>query len=271
MGAAGSKPQRIGSHASICSNEAMHRESFTVLGTRVCALVAGEGPLVLFIHGTGGSGRAWANQIRRLSQTHKVVAVDLPGYGESELGEAIHATGDYVPFLDAWMGSAGWESAVVVGSSMGGRLALQLALDYPHRVKALVLVNSSGLRLADHPMMSPANVSPETFMKALFHRPSHQFVAARAVSTLPPWYDTMKRLNAAGPNPDLAGRLGEIRVQTLILWGEHDQVIPPPYAEAFHQGIANSQLKWLESCGHVPMLERPGEVNDALMEFLSQL
>lgn len=271
MEGTGSKPRRIGSQASLWCNEAMHRESFTILGTRVCALVAGQGPLVLFLHGTGGSSRAWSNQLRRLSQTHKVVAVDLPGYGDSELGDAVHSVSDYVPFLDAWMESAGWESAVVVGSSMGGRLALQLALDYPHRVRALVLVNASGLRLPEHPMMSPADVSPADFMKALFHRPSHQFVAARAVSTLPPWYDTMKRLSAGGASPDLAGRLGEIHVPTLILWGEHDQVIPPPYAEAFHEGIPNSQLKWLKSCGHVPMLERPGEVNDAFMEFLSQL
>ena len=249
----------------------MHRETYSISGIRVCALVQGQGPRVLFIHGTGGNGRAWSNQIRRLSQTHQAIAIDLPGYGESELGESIQSTDDYVPFIDRWMEQAGWESAVLVGSSMGGRLALQLALDYPRRTEALVLVNASGLNLTDHPTMSPASVSLETFMKALFYRPSHQFLVSRTIEPAPPWYATMKRLSTGSHHRDLNNRLHEIRIPTLILWGEHDQVIPPAHAEAFHQGIRGSRLQYLPKCGHVPMLERPGEVNDALVEFLASL
>lgn len=249
----------------------MHRETYFILGTRVCALVQGQGPLVLFLHGTGGSARAWANQLRRLSRTHRVVAVDLPGYGESELGNRIHSVDDYVPFLDAWMDHAGWDEAVLVGSSMGGRLALQLALDYPKRVKALVLCNSSGLQLTDHPTMSPSQGTFAEFMKALFYRPSDQLLAARAASPLPPWYETMQRLSAGTGRVDLTERLSEIQVPTLILWGEHDRVIPPAHAAAFQSGIKDSQLRYLPKCGHVPMLERPSEVNEAIAEFLITL
>ncbi|MNY38972.1 2-hydroxy-6-oxononadienedioate/2-hydroxy-6-oxononatrienedioate hydrolase [compost metagenome] len=69
----------------------------------------------------------------------------------------------------------------------------------------------------------------------------------------------------------MQARLGEIRVPTLVLWGEHDRILPAPYAEAFHAGIPGSRLRWIPEAGHVPMIERPGAVNDAIADFLTTL
>lgn len=240
---------------------------YTVRGARVCAYVQGEGPNVLFLHGTGGNGKTWFNQLRRLSGEYRAIAVDLPGYGDSELPDSIESNDDYAAFVREWMEVAGWDHAVVVGSSMGGRVALQLALDHPERVDGLVLVNSSGIRVPGVETLSPGDVSPEEFMRAIFYRPSPMVVRAGAASSAA-WYGTMERLTAK-PLRDMTPHLGEIRVPTLIVWGAHDRVLPPAFAHAFQRGIPGSRLAMLERAGHVPMMERPGEVNEAIASFLS--
>ncbi|MNX74777.1 2-hydroxy-6-oxo-6-phenylhexa-2,4-dienoate hydrolase [compost metagenome] len=177
---------------------------------------------------------------------------------------------DYAPFVAEWLELAGWEKPVVVGTSMGGRVALQLALDHPERVGALVLVDASGLKLEGHPILSPAEVDVAAFRQALFHRPSPTLARA-ATGEVPAWYATMRRLTATPLRTDLQARLGEIRVPTLVVWGEEDRVIPPPYAEAFQRGIPGARLRWIPEAGHVPMLERPGAVNEAIADFLETL
>lgn len=243
------------------------KQFYTVRGAKVCAYVQGEGPNVLFIHGTGGNGKTWFNQMRRLSGSFRAIALDLPGYGESELPPSIESNDDYAAFVSEWMEVAGWDHAVVAGSSMGGRVCLQLALDHPERVDGLILVNASGIRVAGVETLSPGDVSPEEFMKAIFYRPSPVVVRA-GTATSATWYGTMEKLTAK-PLRDMTPLLGKIRVPTLIIWGEHDRVLPPAFAEAFHRGIPGSHLAMIERAGHVPMLERPGEVNEAIVSFLS--
>lgn len=245
------------------------KQFYTVRGARVCAYVQGAGPNLLFIHGTGGNGKTWFHQLRRLSHDYRAIALDLPGYGESELPASIESNDDYAAFVSEWMQVAGWDSAVVVGSSLGGRVCLQLALDHPERVAGLVLVNASGIRVAGVETLSPGDVSPEEFMKALFYRPSPVVVRAGA-ATSATWLDTMEKLTAK-PLRDMTPYLGEIRVPTLVIWGDHDRVLPPAYAEAFHRGIPGARLAMIERTGHVPMMERPGEVNEAILDFMNSV
>jgi len=245
------------------------KQFYTVRGAKVCAYVQGEGPNLLFIHGTGGNGKTWFSQLRRFSDHYRVIAIDLPGYGESELPPSVESNDDYAAFVRDWMQVAGWDHAVVVGSSMGGRVCLQLALDHPERVDGLILVNASGIRVPGVETLSPGDVSPEEFMQAIFYRPSPMVVRAGAASS-GAWYGTMEKLTAK-PLRDMTPRLGEIQVPTLIIWGDHDKVLPPAFAHAFHQAIPGSRLAMIERAGHVPMMERPGEVNEAIAEFLSSV
>lgn len=241
---------------------------YPVRDARVRAFVSGEGPKLLLIHGTGGSAKTWFNQLRRFATTHTVIALDLPGYGASELPLSVESNDDFAGFVHEWMEVAGWEQAVVAGTSMGGRVALQLALDFPSRVAGLILVDASGLDLPEVPTLSPKELSAEAFMQALFYRPSPLIVRAGAERAAE-WYGTMQRLTERPLRTDMQARLGEIRVPTLIVWGANDRIIPPEYAEAFHRGIAGSRLVVIERCGHVPMLERPDEVNQAIADFLA--
>lgn len=245
-------------------------QAYHLRGARLRAFVRGEGPAILFIHGTGGSGKTWFNQLRRFASTHKAIAIDLPGYGASELPPDVESVDDYAGFVAEWMEAAGWERPVVVGTSMGGRVALQLALDHPDKVGALVLIDASGLKIEGIPSFSVASVGVEAFTRALFYRPSPT-LGRTSTAEPPAWYATMQRLTAKPLRSGMQARLDEIRVPTLIVWGEHDRILPAPHAEAFHAGIPGSRLRWIPEAGHVPMIERPGAVNDAIADFLTTL
>ncbi|HEY9898472.1 MAG TPA: alpha/beta fold hydrolase [Pantanalinema sp.] len=245
-------------------------QAYNLRGARLRAYVRGEGAPILFIHGTGGNGKTWFNQLRRFGLTRTAIAIDLPGYGESELPPGVESVDDYAALVAEWMALAGWARPVVVGTSMGGRVALQLALDHPDRVGGLVLIDASGIRVEGVPTLSPAELGVEQFLRALFYRPSPT-LGRTATGEPPAWYATMQRLTAKPLRSDMQARLGEIRLPTLVLWGEHDRILPPAYAEAFHAAIPGSRLCWIPEAGHVPMIERPGAVNDAIADFLTTL
>ena len=169
-----------------------------------------------------------------------------------------------------WAGAVDGSRRGVMGHSMGGRVALQLALEHPDLVRALVLVNASGLHLPHAPARSPRDLGPEGFIRALYHRPSARSLEA-AVRDAGRWWPTLERLTRVPLRQDWHERLGEIRVPTLIIWGTEDGLIPWEHARAFQDGIPGARLHAIPDAGHVPMLERPGEVNRALAAFLDDL
>ena len=250
------------------------KQEWIVQGIPTRVLTAGEGPAIVFIHGTGGSGKVWFNQLRRFEADHRVIAPDLPGYGETPLPETIRSIDDYPAFVSALLDAAGVPKAVLVGNSMGGRVALQMALDHPDRVAGLVLVNASGLKLPGFPIFHVRDAAPEEFAARLYFRASERGALAERFVQSPEQVrarETMLRLTAPPLRHDMQERLGEIRVPTLVIWGEGDRIIPPVYADAFAEGIPDAQLAMIERAGHVPMLERPGAVNEAIARFLAIL
>ncbi len=260
----------------------MLKQEWIVKGLPTTVLSAGQGPGIIFLHGTGGSGKVWFNQLRRFAPDHRVIAPDLPGNGRTPLPDFIASLDDYPAFVLALMAMAGLAQAVLVGNSMGGRVALQLALDHPERVSGLVLVNSSGLRLPGIPTVGIRETDPRKFASLLFYSASGRDagssgLAARQVSMVERGVDspeqkqareTMLRLTAGPLRRDMQDRLGEIQAPTLVIWGEGDRIIPLDYGEAFAAGIPNSRLAVIARAGHVPMIERPGAVNEAIAAFL---
>lgn len=244
--------------------------------TRV--IKGGEGPAIVFLHGTGGSGKVWFNQLRRFEATHHVIAPDLPGYGETPLPDTIRSIDDYPAFVKALLETAGLERAVLVGNSMGGRVALQLALDHPERASGLVLVNASGLKIPGIPTLNVREADPAEFASRLYYRApgasSSRGALAERFASSPEQLrarETMLRLTAPPLRDDMQQRLGEIQAPTLVIWGEGDRILPPAYAEAFVAGIPGSRLAMIPRAGHVPMIERPGAVNEAISQFLAEL
>lgn len=253
------------------------KEDWIVQGLATRVLTAGDGPAVIFLHGTGGSGKVWFNQLRRFEPEYRVIAPDLPGYGQTPLPSFIRSIDDYPDFVRALMDEAGLSRAVLVGNSMGGRVALQVALDHPERVAGLVLVNSSGISLPGLPILNVRETDPREFASKLFYKASARSASAGALverlAETPEQqraHETMRRLTTGPLRRDMQERLGEIQAPTLVVWGEGDQVIPLAYGEAFAAAIPHARLAVIPRAGHVPMLERPGAVNEAIAAFLAE-
>lgn len=238
--------------------------------TPLHAWTAGEGPPLWALHGTGGSGKVWFHQSRRFAERYRFVAPDLPGYGQSVQPGCVQSVDDIAAWLARWLPRTGIGPGVVMGHSMGGRVALQLAVEHPELVRALVLVNASGLYLPHAPSRSPRDLGPEGFIRALYHRPSVRSLEA-AVREAGRWWPTLERLTRVPLRQDWHQRLSEVRVPTLIIWGSEDGLIPWEHALAFRDGIRGARLHAIPESGHVPMLERPGEVNRAVASFLDEL
>ncbi|MDG0832577.1 alpha/beta fold hydrolase [Pelomonas saccharophila] len=245
-------------------------------------------PLVL-IHGTGASLHTWEGWATALSQTHRVISFDLPGFGLS----GPNADGDYrdaryVTFVRRLLARLGVGRASVAGNSLGGEIAWQLALADPARVAGLVLIDAAGhnfvsesmplgFRIARIPVLREGMrwALPRRAIEAsvldVYGDPSH--VSAALVDR---YYELtlregnrialMQRMDQLAPGP--VERLPEIKVPTLILWGGRDRLILPRWGEAFHQAIAGSRLVVFPGLGHVPQEEDPAATLAALRDWL---
>jgi pimeloyl-ACP methyl ester carboxylesterase len=267
----------------------------------------GRGSPVLFIHGLGSSGyMEWRFNMEEAAGRHRVFAPDLPGFGRSEKPRARYGVPYFTRFIEHYMEERGLRSASVVGASLGGRIALELALESPRLVRKLVLVNALGLGrpnvhvsygLVTIPRLGEAmmNVARE----ALRWAPSRTIrrVAARyagASSDLTrtmddAYLDNLRELYAAegyhnaylatvrslvtpkavmSGQYDMSKRLNELKIPVQLIWGADDPLFPVAHAARAHSLIERSRLTVIEGAGHTPQAERPEEFNRVLDTFL---
>jgi pimeloyl-ACP methyl ester carboxylesterase len=262
---------------------------------------AGQGEqTLLLIHGLGTNAKGWLRNIPELSRNHRVIALDLPGYGMSSKGALPYSMSYHAEVAAGLLDALGIERAVWVGHSMGGQIAMTAALERPQKVSALVLLSTAGFEAfteGEGDWMKGA-VTPEFVRNATtrqiaanvhsnFHRMPDEaefFITDRIQIrgardfdeyTYAVWRNVAAMLD--GPTHE---RLGEITQPTLIIFGENDALIPNPYlhggwtrnvAEIGHQGIAGSELVMLPETGHMTMFEQPEAVNEAITGFLRNL
>jgi len=230
-------------------------------------------PLVL-LHGAGGDHLSWPPELRRLPDA-RVYTLDLPGHGKTE-GPGRQSVEDYARIVKEFLDDAGLARAVVVGHSMGGGIALSLALEFPERVCGLGLI-STGPRLPiassileDAATASTFPQAVKTFQRSLFSvAASTQLVDA-----------TFKRLASnrqtllhgdlvACDRFDVLNRLDAIRTPTLIVCGTDDKLTPPRFSEALAMRIAGAALQTMDGTGHMLMLEQPGRLAKLISVFIS--
>ena len=290
--------------AKLCKSDVIHVGSL-----RVHHLHGGRGlPPVLFIHGIGSSGYIeWRFNLEHIAASHRVFAPDLPGFGRSEKPRARYGIGYFARFVDRYMEDRGLRSAAVVAASLGGGVALELALTKPKRVSKLVLVNSLGLGRPSIQLYYGLVTLPrvgEAFMKvareALQRAPARLIrrVAARyqgASADLDRTMDEgyladLREMYAADGYPDaylatirslvtpkaLFGahydhtkRLKELKMPVQLIWGADDPLFPVAHASRANTLIADSRLAVIEGAGHTPQAERPEEFNRVLDKFLA--
>jgi pimeloyl-ACP methyl ester carboxylesterase len=268
----------------------------TVGGDDLFYVELGVGSPLLLIHGLGGNWRVWLENLPALAQRHRVIAVDLPGFGRSAPagdGIAIHG---YSRILLGLLEALGLEQTILIGSSLGGWIAADLAMRAPGHVRALVLVDAGGVvptagerrkalaimdgaaRLARYAPRFRSAVASRRHLRSLalhytFARP-RGLAADLVYMALPPQADPgfQAALQAAKRSWSEAwcDALTEIACPTLIVWGESDALLPLRHGREYARRIVGSRLQVIAGTGHLPMLERPAEFNRAVLKFLAE-
>jgi pimeloyl-ACP methyl ester carboxylesterase len=254
----------------------------------------GSGPAMVFVHGLGGRWQNWLLTIPAFMGSHRVIAVDLPGFGGSEMpAEEISIKG-YAKAVDALLGELGIESAVFVGNSMGGFVASEVALSFHTRVERLVLVSAAGLSIEyrnREPLMTLARIwaagatSVGAQSAAVVTRPRLRRAALQLVLRYPErlspamTYELIQGSGAPGFMDALGAllsysyrdELARIEMPVLIVWGRNDMLVPRGDAREYEELIgANARRVMFDDTGHVPMIERPNAFNALVAEFVAE-
>lgn len=233
-------------------------------------------PSLLLIHGAGGSGEIWQDQVGFFQGRHLLFRLDLPGHGGSAPGgeDRIHAYAKWVRLTTERLFTN--RPFVLVGHSMGGAIVLELALDPPTGLSGLVVVGSGAKLAVTHAIFQMLNEDPEAFFRSI-----DQFAFSPAA--LKVLRDRFIRVTRQCPPSvifndfmachhfDIRNRLGEIKLPTLMMCGEEDQLTPVKYSRYLHENIASSRLVLIPLAGHMVMTEQPELFNRALASFLGTL
>ena len=258
----------------------------TVEGVRLRYVRKGNGPPVLLLHGITSSLYTWKDVLPALAAHHDVIAVDLPGFGDSAVPS--QASGDLiVRSVVGLMDRLGIERASIVGNSLGGAIAIAIAARRPDRVDRLVLIDPAGYNFAaaDRPLLLRlAGALPAPVLEAVPVRPMvslglrQVFHDDRLVTheKVAEYVAPMRRPGASAALHALllgTGDLGfpevirGVRAPTLIVWGRYDTWIPPRDAQRFAADIPGARVVMIEA-GHMPQEERPAETTASIEEFL---
>ena len=266
----------------------------SVNGHRIAYLDEGQGPPLILLHGYGGSMWQWEYQ-QPLTAQFRVITPDLIGSGLSDKPAIDYRPEELIDSIRGLMDELGLPTATLIGNSMGGGVAIGMALTYPERVHRLVLIDG----LPDHvrerlvsPLMQRAinthapawlarfgalflgNRTMEAVLKEIVY--DHRLVTPLVLDR-----SNRNRQRADMITPLLslrnslplweqhfAPRLKDIRHSTLILWGEHDRLFPPQVGRDLHKMIPHSELIVIPDAGHIPQWEQPQAVNRHIREFL---
>jgi len=234
-------------------------------------LASGAESSTVFIHGAGGTHRHWGHQIAGLSGTN-VYALDLPGHGRSG-GQARTSITSYAEFLTDFLEALGSTRATLVGHSMGGAIAQDLALNHASQVDRLILVGTGAkLRVLPTILEGLLNEFESTVDMILGYSYSEDAPQELVDLGRQEWLATTPGVLhgdfMACDHFDVRDRLREIRCPTLLICGEEDQLTPPKYSQFLQEQITDAQLTIIPKAGHMVMLEQPEEVSRAIAEFM---
>ena len=238
-------------------------------------LEVGEGEVLMLLHGLFGALSNFSDLIERFRKTNKVVVPLLPLFDLDILHTSVTGLAKHV---DQFIEHKGYDHIHLLGNSLGGHVALVHVLKHPEKIKSLTLTGSSGLF---------ENAMGDSYPK----RGDYDYIKNKTALT---FYDpamatkelvdevfeiTKNRIKVikiialakSAIRNNLGEELNQIQIPTLLIWGKNDTVTPPFVAEEFHKLIPNSQLHFIDKCGHAPMMEVPEAFNSILAGFLAKL
>ena len=281
---------------------AHHHHSFTVTasGVKTFFIEAGKGPPVILLHGLGATNASFLPTFVELAQDHHVIAPDLPGHGDSGKPVRRYHAGFFARWLDSFITELGLDQPIIIGNSMGGRVALEFGLRHPEKVSGLVLVCPAMAFLRGRELVPlvrylraelgvipliPSKGRIIQGIRTMFARPERLpdgwynsaaeefqrvfggpkgrialFSAAREIYLDPPHGEK-----------GLWERLGRLTPPTLFIWGDKDRLVPARFAPHVGRVAPAARSMVLEDCGHVPQFEKPEELHHAIRSFLAEL
>ncbi len=256
-------------------------------GVRTIYVDEGEGTPLVFLP---AAGRGLTHDAKLygplLAAGHRVVGVDLPGWGKSEKPDVSYSIEWYAHWIERFLSAAGASRCVLVGSSMGGLLAALLASRLPDVLGAALIAPAGGpipfvkrqvasFFVSEARLRDVSERGLRLAMNQYFHRPIPELEAlvARGLSIArgegwPLYCRALSRGAKAAIAYDVLPHLAAIRCPVLLLWGREDRVCPVSWAEAFERRLARRRTHIIDGCGHFPSLERPDEVELALATWL---
>jgi pimeloyl-ACP methyl ester carboxylesterase len=250
-------------------------------------------PVMVFVHGLSGTWQNWLLTIPAFMDSHRVIAPDLPGFGESPMPREKISIRGYARILDGLLQELGVESAIVVGNSMGGFVAAELALSFSTRVERLVLVSAAGLSIEEYrraPLLVGARLWAATATwvgargQSVVTRPRARRLGLQLIARYPEklspelTYELTRGAGTPGFVPAMEAllsysyrdQLPRIDVPTLVVWGRNDMLVPRGDAREYVELIGdNARREMFEDTGHVPMIERPSRFNELLAKFVA--
>jgi pimeloyl-ACP methyl ester carboxylesterase len=271
-----------------------HLRRIELPGAEVNYAEIGEGEPIVFVHGISGSWQNWLENLPHFARTHRAIAIDLPGFGDSPMPTWQIDMPTYGRLIHDFCEKLGIDRvAALVGNSMGGFVATEAAIERPSRFDKLVLVSAAGISFAEA-MGRRYDAQIRTFeatigslarpLRVWTDRPRGRRLAFGNVFNYPNRIRPellreqidpgIRSLGFAAAVRAIGGydtreRLTEIEIPTLVVWGLNDKVVPVEAAIGYHRLIPESRLELFERTGHVPQMERPARFNQLLDDFLA--
>jgi len=231
----------------------------------------GEGRPFLLLHGGGGPGTvAGFGALLAGSRPARVISPTHPGFGGTPRPEALHTVAGLAGLYVALLDQLGLDDVTVVGNSIGGWIAAEMALLASPRVNGIILVNGVGIQVPDHPIADFFSLTMDQVTQLSYHDPDRFRIDP---ATLPPAAQAGMAGNRATlavyagtamSDPTLAGRLSVVETPTWVLWGDSDQIVDPDYGRAFAAAIPSARFQLLTDTGHLPQLETPDQLLQAI-------
>ncbi len=251
-----------------------------VFGRTIRYYDIGSGPPVLLIHGIGGDADEWAFCFQPLSSSHRVIALDLLGFGRSDKPLISYSIAGFVEVVERFLRGLRIERCTLTGNSLGGWIAASFALRFPQAVDKLVLVDAAGVWDDATEFPIDLRVSTRSHLRGIFQMLFYNKSLATEELIDLAYQQHLERgdgytidsvlKNLHGGRERLDDTIASLTTPTLIVWGENDEIIPVENGRRMHRLIANSQLTIIPQCGHLPALERPTEFVPAVLEFLAR-
>ena len=243
----------------------------------------GSGQPIVFVHGHPFNHTMWQYQVSRFSKEYRLIMPDLRGYGRTEVTPGKVLLDEMALDILHLLESLGLEQAIFCGLSMGGQIVLDFYRLFPHKVKALIIVDSDARGETSESYrqrMQKAALIEKIGMKQHTDDTIHQYIAAASMKNTPVYthlYEMMTTTTAEGAAAAHKGRgerrdhlpfLPHIHVPTLIIVGEEDFFTPEPIARLMSDAIPGARLAVIAGAGHLPNMEKPEAFNEAVYNFL---